>query len=140
MTDQVKAEVEKADEYAGADDLLQLEGVRTFVAVPVPKLSKKVRVRSLLAGERDLFEQSCLDQRGPNQRTNMAGARARLVSLTAVDGRGRLLYSPDDVDRLNRLDSAIVQKIWDAATALSGIGDKDIEELTRPFATTESTD
>lgn len=89
-----------------------------------------VLVRSLTVRERDAFESSLIIGKGKNQRTDTRNIRAKLVALTAMaDYNGTRLFTMKDVENIGRVDAELVSKVYDVASRLSGISEKDLEEL-----------
>jgi hypothetical protein len=83
-------------------------------------------VRGLSAGERDFFELELNRQEKKKRRRNIRGL---LVAMTVVDENGGLLFKRSDAEELAELPAAILDPLFSAAVALSGIGPKDMEEL-----------
>lgn len=106
----------------------------TYEDVEVPEWGGTVRVRSLTAADRDAYEAGLLDQRGRGVRVNMRNARARLVALSVVDADGNRLFSEADVERLGQKSAAALDRVFDVATRLSGLAQRDLEELTEDFS------
>lgn len=98
--------------------------------VAVPEWGGTVRVKGLTAAQRDAFEQSSLTGKGKNQSLNFANLRSRLLVLTVVDESGEQLFIHGDVVELGKKSAAAVDRVFEVASRLSGIGDDDIEELT----------
>lgn len=98
--------------------------------VAVPEWGGTVRVKGLTAAERDAFEQSSLTGKGKNQSLNFSNLRARLVVLTVVDEGGEPVFTGSDIRALGEKSAAAIDRVFEVASRLSGIGDDDIEELT----------
>lgn len=88
-----------------------------------------VRLRSLTAAERDAFESSLITGKGRSQKTDTRNLRAKLVALTAVDAQGNRLFTMKDVDSIGRVNAAIIDRMYEKAAEMSGIREKDVEEL-----------
>lgn len=108
--------------------------------VYVPEWGGTVRVRGLTAAERDAYEASILDQRGRGTRVNMRNARAKLVVLSVVDGEGRRVFADGDAEPLGEKSAAAIDRIFAVAARLSGITDRDMEELVEDFTSGQSGD
>jgi len=94
-----------------------------------------VLVRSLTVRERDAFESSLIIGKGKNQRTDTRNIRAKLVALTAMaDYNGTRLFTMKDVENIGRVDAELVSRVYDVSSRLSGISEKDLEELAGNFA------
>ncbi len=103
--------------------------------VPVPEWGGTVRVRSLEGMERDRYESSFV-RIGTTSRGTLGAvglstdnARARLVSMTAIDEDGRNLFSEADVLVLGHKSAAALERVSAVAQRLSGLTDRDVEEL-----------
>lgn len=90
-----------------------------------------VRVRSLTGLERDAFEATVVNTNGKNTKVNMRNARAKLVAMAVVDENGEQLFVEDDVVALGNKNASALQAIFDVASRLAGIGDDEIEELSK---------
>jgi hypothetical protein len=112
------------DEILAVDDLLSED-------VPVPEWGGTVRVRGLTGLERDKFESAHVKYRGRKTDVNMVNIRARLVSLTVVDGDGKRMFTNEDVRALGQKSAVALQRVFDVAQRLSGMSAEDLEELTK---------
>ena len=115
--------------YLSRDAILQADDIQVE-DVEIPEWGGMVRVRGMTGAQRDAFEASIVEQRGRKSRVNLKNLRARLVSLSIVDGEGNLIFSSADVQALGRKSAAGLQRVFNAAQRLSGLSDEDIEELT----------
>jgi len=89
-----------------------------------------VRIRSLTEFEKSNFEIELLKKKSDGVNLNkLKFARQRLISLTAVDNDGELLF--DDKTDLNNYDGAMTAKIYDEARIHCGFEDGDIEGLVK---------
>lgn len=117
------AELLTRDQILAADDLPR-------ELVEVPEWGGAVLVRTLTGAERDQFEAQVVEMRGRKIKSlNMANLRARLVSLCVVDEKGERLFTDADVKALGGKSAAALQRVFDVASRLSGLGEEDIEEL-----------
>jgi hypothetical protein len=98
--------------------------------VPVPEWGGAVRVRGLMAWERDDYEASCfpIDDKG-KRRENFANMRARLVVLCVVDDEGRPVFQRSDVGDLASKSAAALDRLYTVASRLSGLSARDVEDL-----------
>jgi hypothetical protein len=102
--------------------------------VPCPEWGGDIRVRALTGEERDAYEASMLDQsNGKQPRANLRNMRAKLIVRCAIDEHGAKLFSPGDVTRLGQRSAAPIDRLYEACTRLSGMSDKDVEELEENF-------
>jgi hypothetical protein len=110
------------EQILAADDTSKRE------TVPVPEWfpDGEVLVGVMLGHERDKFEveyQRAREGKSPN------GIRAWLAAATLVDERGKRLFTPSDVTALARKSSIPLDRIWDVATRINGLTQKDVEAL-----------
>lgn len=103
----------------GADDLPE----RT---VEVPEWGGAVRIRGLTGEERDAFEAEIA---GEDETPNLENFRARLLVRTLVDEAGDRLFGDLAVAELGRKSARVLQRLFDVAAELSGIGEDVVEEL-----------
>jgi hypothetical protein len=112
------------------DEILQVQDLPTE-QVHVPEWGGDVLVRALTGAERDMFEQSIVEQRGRNTRMNLQNIRAKLVALTVVDEQGNRIFKDEDVKWLGNKSAAALDRIFEVAQRLSGLRDEDVEELAK---------
>lgn len=115
-------------ELLSRDAILSASDIKTE-DVHVPEWGGTVRVKGLTAAQRDVFESQALDMRGKSVSVNMAGIRALLASMAIVDEGGNPLFSKKDVAALGDKSGAALDRVFEAVTRLSGIGDNDVAEL-----------
>ena len=118
------------DQILAADDI-QSERVL------IPEWGGEVMVRGLTGAQRDQWEAGLTVRRGKQMVPDMRDFRARLVVLCAVDETGALVFGPGDVDALSGKSGAALDRLYDAAAKLSGISEKDVEDLTGDFGRTD---
>lgn len=121
------------DEIWAVDDNL-------YDYVEVPEWGdKKVRIKALSASERDRYEQSLgkLDKKG-NMVPDLTNQRARLVALTMVDGKGNRMVSDTEILKLGSRNAKPINRIYEAAARLSGLGEESAEEVDGDFEGAQS--
>lgn len=111
------------------DEILNAQDLKTE-EIQVPEWFGSVLVRALTGSERDQFEQAILIRKGKDTTVNLRNARAKLVVMSVVDAAGKRLFSDADVAILGRKSAIALQRVFEAATRLSGISEEDLEELT----------
>ena len=99
--------------------------------VDVPEWGGSVYVRALSGAERDRFESSIVEQRGKSSRANLANIRAKLAALTVCDEDGKKLFTNADVSALGEKSAAALNRIFEVARKLSGLGEDDVDELAK---------
>jgi hypothetical protein len=114
------------------DDVLKAEDI-TAEEVDVPEWGGSVLVRGLTGRERDEFEVSMTVRHGGQMVQDFANLRARLVARCIVDEDGQRLFTDSDVAALGEKSAAAIDRVFTVASQLSGLGEKDVEELTANF-------
>lgn len=97
--------------------------------VYIAEWKSNVYVRGLTAFERDQFESTLFTGEGKTRKQNFSNMRARLLVLTICDEKGNRLFSDTDADILGKKSAKALNKLFAKAQELSGIGEKDVEEL-----------
>lgn len=110
------------------DEILQAADIQKEV-VSVPEWGGDVYVKGMTGAERDKFESSMVTIRGKDREMNLANIRAKLASMTICDEAGVRLFKEEDVQALSKKSASALQRIFEVAQRLSGIGDADVEEL-----------
>ncbi|MGC9260918.1 MAG: hypothetical protein ACP5I8_12715 [Phycisphaerae bacterium] len=94
--------------------------------IEVPEWGGTIRVKTLSAGEREQWETSCLGEKGkPRQ------IRASLAVVACVSDDGKPLFTQADIDTLGAKSGKALDRIFDAACELNGIGRRDVDELAK---------
>jgi hypothetical protein len=94
--------------------------------VPVPEWGGDVKVKTMTGLERDAFEVSIFTE---DKKKDLRNIRAKLCAYTAVDDSGKLLFSESDIDALGRKSSLALNRVYEVAARLNGIGSKEIEDF-----------
>jgi len=104
------------------DQILEASDLQTF-SVSVPEWGGDVQIRSMTGADRDEFESSLVkvDAAG-NRSPDMSNHKAKLVAMTLVDESGNRMFTHDDVARLATKSSAALNRVYEAAQKLNGIG------------------
>jgi hypothetical protein len=92
--------------------------------VPCPEWGD-VLVKALSGAERDQFEAGLTDNDGQRDLTNM---RARLLVLAIVGEDGKPLLAPEDVSALGGQPAAEIDRCFQVAKRLAGIGEEKSAE------------
>lgn len=88
-----------------------------------------VRIRTLTAVERDVFENEVVQRNGRDTRVNARNIRAKLVAATLVDEEGKPLFTLADVEALGQKSAKALDRIFARASELAGMRPEDVEEL-----------
>lgn len=111
------------DQILGVDDLPTSD-------VEVPEWGGTVRVRGLTGTERDRFEFRLVEA---HKTPGEAVVRAELVARCIVDAEGKRVFSDKEVGRLGSKSAVALDRVFDAARSLSGMGDDAVAEVVEDF-------
>jgi hypothetical protein len=120
--------LDKAALLAAAAQKLPIE------KVDVPELGGHVFIRGMSGTERDGWETSLVTGRGKNQRINTENVRAKLLVRVLCDEHGTRLFDNGDAVALGGLRVDVLTSLYEVAQRLSGVSDKDVDELGKASA------
>ncbi len=129
-------------EYISGDDLLNA-GEVPVDSVHLPQLKKDVCCQGLTALGRSRWERSLVRRDGSKvDPRKMLHARGMLIALCVVNNptERKLVYRPEQAEQLSNMPAIIMEPIYDLCRKLSGIGDKDVEELEQLSAEEDGSD
>ena len=113
--------------FLTGEQILNAVDLKTEV-VEVPEWGGNVVVTELMAHDRDAYEQSMWNDRGNGRLvSNRENVRARLVVRTLVTTDGTRLFSDEEADALGAKSAAVIDRLFDVATRLSGMDQEDVE-------------
>jgi hypothetical protein len=102
------------------------------VSIEVPEWGGSVLVRTMTGADRDAFEASMVTVNPDGTRTpDMRNLRAKLVALTMVDEANNRLFDVSDIPRLAMKSSAALERVFEAAQRINGLGIKAEEEAVK---------
>jgi len=111
------------------EDILKADDL-PFEDVEVPEWGGIVRVRALMASERDRGEaMTYLDSKG--NVTTPQDIRAKLVAFCCVDDEGNRLFSEDDISALAKKSARAMNRLWAVASRLSAVLSSDVDALAK---------
>lgn len=117
------------DEYFTREEVLSADDVRyTVVDVPEWNSKKKLRLRSMRARDRDRIEAMVTQVKGKG-RTVVENIRATVVAVCAVNGAGETIFTTEDIEALGERDAAAMDRAFDAAWKLSGMGVEAVKAI-----------
>lgn len=111
------------------DEILATDDIKSEV-VAVEEWGGSVMVRGLTGVQRDAFEESMVEMRGRTRTMNLRNFRANLVARSIVDGKGKRVFSNDDIERLGQKSAAALTRVVLVAQRLSGLDAAAVDELT----------
>lgn len=102
-----------------------------YEEVPVPEWGGTVRVRTLCGSGRDVIEQIMFEE---SKKDQLDLIRATMLAYTIVDSKGKRLFNPRDpreVRALGQKSSVAMQRVFEVAHRLSGIGGGAVEGMVK---------
>ena len=111
------------------DDILKVQDIKVE-KVHVPEWGGDVYIKGMNGMERDAFEASVVQMRGKGTNVDMSNIRAKLAAQTICDENGERLFTDADIKALGKKSASALQRVFEVAQKLSGIGDDAIQELT----------
>ena len=113
------------------DAIFSLKDDLGLKAVEVPEWGGTIYLRGLRGIERDAFETSMWDGEGKDKKQNLANLRARLLVRSISDENGVRVFGDDDAAELGLRSGKVLDRLYDIAAALSGIGPQAVEAATK---------
>lgn len=95
--------------------------------VSVPEWGGEVAVRGMSGAERDSFEQSLFVGEGTDRKFSAENVRAKLLVRCIVDHKGVRVFKDEDAALLGQRNAATLDRVYDVAQRLSGIGKGDLD-------------
>lgn len=112
------------------EQILDAQDIQTEV-VEVPEWGGSVKVQGMTGRDRDAFEAEIIERKGKDFSVNMRNIRAKLVSLSLVNGDGKRIFYEKDVAALGKKSALALDRVFTVAQELSGISTEDVEELAK---------
>ncbi len=108
---------------------------RKLVKVRVPEWGGDVYVQSLTGAEHDDWEMKWANWRKNRNQSDgdFRYFNAYLATFVVCDESGKLLFTPNDTETLAAKSARALERISRVASRLSGISDRDIEEMAKNF-------
>jgi len=102
-----------------------------FEEVEIKEWGGKVRLRCMTGTERDAFESAIYKIKGDKVEANRENFRSELLSRVLCNKDNKLLFNPREVKALGGKSGRVIDRLFDIAQKINGIGQSDIEELTK---------
>src|SRR3990167_1006968 len=102
------------------------------VEVDCPNLGGTIRLRPMLACERDAFEQrmvSMSQRASADPNVPLPNLRSFYLVHHIVDEHGELMFSVDDIDALGRQSARDIDKLFEVCQKLSSLTNDDVDAL-----------
>ena len=112
------------------EQILSAEDLKSEI-VEVPEWGGSVKVRMMTGTERDAFETSIFEVKGKDTERNFVDLRAKLVARTLIDENGERLFTDKDIALLGKKSAKALDRVFQVAQQLNGIGKEAVEELTK---------
>lgn len=126
--------------FLSRDSILEADDIQ-YEEVDCKEWGGKVLVRSLDGRQRADWQQASIQGNGRNQTVNFRQTTIKLVALGVVDPETkRSLFTNADIAKLATKNSAPLERIAEAVMRLSGIGDDEMETITKNSEETPSDD
>lgn len=107
-------------------DIIEAKDIESEV-VQVPEWGGEVMVYGLTLAEKDIWTESILT----DGKANMTGATACLCALCMKDENGKVLFDAGGIPDLQKKSAAALDRVFQVAQRLSGIGQEEIEETVK---------
>jgi hypothetical protein len=112
-------------ELVTREAILGLRNKRKTEAVEIPELGGVVYMRELWASERETLLPDIKD----GQVIPKKNLRALLVSMSACDSEGKLMFSAGDVDALGNIPASVMDRLYTVGEKLSVLDDESRKAL-----------
>lgn len=104
--------------------------VQEVVATPEWGTGTGVIIQGMTGVDRDAYETSMREEDSKGrQKANFKNLRARLIAFSAVDEDGSRIFTESQVEELGNKSAKVLDRLFDTAQRLSGIGVDDVEAL-----------
>jgi len=117
------------------DQILAAKDIKSDV-VSVPEWGGEVMVYGLTLEEKDKWNNSLV----VDGKADMRGATAALCALSMRNEDGVALFTIGDVEALQSKSSAAMDRVFQVAQKLSGLGVEEIEEAVKNSEATQTED
>lgn len=117
------------------EQILECSDIKSEL-VKIPEWSGEVTVKGLTLAEKDVWTDSIMQ----DGEANVEGATAKLCIMCMRDDKGEMLFSLDDVPAIQAKSAAALDRVFQVAQRLSGIGQEDIEETVKNSGKTQTKD
>ena len=115
--------------------ILECKDIQSEI-VKVPEWNGEVIVQGLTLAEKDEWTDSIMH----DGKVSIKGASAKLCVCCMRDENGDLLFGLEDVPILQAKSAAALDRIFQVAQRLSGIGQEEIEETVKNSEKTQTQD
>lgn len=109
--------------------------------VNVPEWNGTVKMKTLTGKERDQYADELLNRQGEGggSITKVSGLRSLLLVRVLIDVSGlRLFDTPEKIEKLDGKSSKVLDRLYDIAQEMNGIGEEEERELAGNLEGTKS--
>jgi len=103
----------------------------TFEEVEVSEWGGIIRMKSLTGAERDKYESEIVKMKGNETSIVLKDLKVKLLALCIVDGEGNRIFTDGELSLLGGKNAKVINQLFEKAQSLCGLGNKDVEELTK---------
>jgi hypothetical protein len=102
---------------------------RERVEVPELGAGAFVFIQGMSGSERDAWETSLVRGRGTSRKVDTLNIRAKLVVRCLVNEDGTRVFENHEAEQVGAIRVDVLQRLFEVAQRLSGVSDKDADEL-----------
>ena len=106
--------------------------------VEVPEWGGVLTVRTMSCAEGDRVLTDYQQRAKQGKEHDITGFRASLVQLSVVNGDGSLLFDKEDIPKLQKKSSGVMERVAKVAMRLNGMDKSDVEAVAGNLSGTES--
>jgi hypothetical protein len=106
----------------------------------VPAWGGDIYIKGMTGTERDKYESTVMQANGKDISVNMINARARMAAYTICDENGNNIFTEADIKELTKKSAKVLDKVFEIAMKLSGIGENDLSELSKNSMSAQTED
>jgi len=117
-------------EILSKEDILNITDVQVK-EIEVPEWDGTIFLRGMTGDERDALEASMFSSKSNSRETNLKNLRARLLVKAICDEKGNRLFTDADAEKLGKKNAKVLDRLFNIARELSGLGESDVEEITK---------
>jgi hypothetical protein len=102
----------------------QILGIKSKAPTPVETEHGTFHVAVMSGTDRDSFELGCFGDGG-----SKLNIRSKLLVRCLTDQAGKRLFTDFDAEHLGKIDSLVLDNVFDVAKRVNGIGPKEVDAL-----------
>lgn len=123
-----------------ASDILEADDIRSEY-VEVPEWGGTVKIQGLTGEQRNRVGALMrAESKKTSEEEALSYFQMRIAAASMVDEDGKRVFSQNDVAKLAKKSAAAIQRVYDVAAKLSGIGDEEVEKAKAELKGTRNDD